>query len=249
MSRGSGAGYDRHITIFSPEGRLYQVEYAFKAVKSVGVTSIAVRGKDSVCFVTQKKVPDKLIDETSVSNLFPITRGVAMLATGLTADARNLVLRARHEAAEFRFKFGYDVPVDYLARRLADMAQVYTQQAYMRPLGVATILIGLDDEFGPQLYKCDPAGYFVGYKATGAGAKEQEATNFLEKKLKDGKHASMGADEAVQLAISSLQGVLSEDMKATEIEVGIVSEEGGRAFRVLTTEEIEAHLTAISERD
>ncbi|CAI5947374.1 unnamed protein product, partial [Closterium sp. NIES-65] len=203
MSRGSGAGYD---------------QYAFKAVKSVGVTSIAVRGKDSVCFVTQKKVPDKLIDETSVTNLYPVTKGIGMLATGLTADARSLVLRARHEAAEFRFKLGYDVPVDYLARRLADMAQVYTQQAYMRPLGVATMLIGIDDEFGPMLYKCDPAGYYVGYKATGAGAKEQEAINFLEKKLKDGKHQNLTADEAVQLAISALQGVLSEDMKATEIE-------------------------------
>eukprot|EP00475_Leptophrys_vorax_P024687 TRINITY_DN34118_c0_g1_i1.p1 TRINITY_DN34118_c0_g1~~TRINITY_DN34118_c0_g1_i1.p1 ORF type:complete len:249 (+),score=30.12 TRINITY_DN34118_c0_g1_i1:254-1000(+) len=248
MSRGSGAGYDRHITIFSPEGRLYQVEYAFKAVKSVAVTSIAVRGKDSVCFVTQKKVPDKLTDETSVTNLFAINTKIGMLATGLTADARNLVLRARNEAAEFRFKFGYDVPVDYLARRLADMAQVYTQQAYMRPLGVATMLIGIDDELGPQLFKCDPAGYFVGYKATGAGAKEQEAVNFLEKKLKDGKHQTLTADEAIQLAISALQGVLSEDMKANEIEVGVV---GGQdpLFRTLSADEIEAHLTAISERD
>ncbi|CAI6002500.1 unnamed protein product [Closterium sp. NIES-64] len=236
MSRGSGAGYDRHITIFSPEGRLYQVEYAFKAVKSVGVTSIAVRGKDSVCFVTQKKVPDKLIDETSVTNLYPVTKGIGMLATGLTADARSLVLRARHEAAEFRFKLGYDVPVDYLARRLADMAQVYTQQAYMRPLGVATMLIGIDDEFGPMLYKCDPAGYYVGYKATGAGAKEQEAINFLEKKLKDGKHQNLTADEAVQLAISALQGVLSEDMKATEIEHLISALQGVLSEHMKATE-------------
>ncbi|CAI5467648.1 unnamed protein product [Closterium sp. Yama58-4] len=184
MSRGSGAGYDRHII---PSSRL----------KAASI-KLNMRSRQS------------------------ITKGIGMLATGLTADARSLVLRARHEAAEFRFKLGYDVPVDYLARRLADMAQVYTQQAYMRPLGVATMLIGIDDEFGPMLYKCDPAGYYVGYKATGAGAKEQEAINFLEKKLKDGKHQNLTSDEAVQLAISALQGVLSEDMKANEIEVGLV---------------------------
>ncbi|KAF6136715.1 hypothetical protein GIB67_018718 [Kingdonia uniflora] len=164
MSRGSGAGYDRHITIFSPEGRLYQVEYAFKAVKASGITSIGVRGKDSVCVVTQKKVPDKLLDQTSVTHLFGITKRTGLLATGMTADARSLVQQARGQAVEYRLKWGYEMPVDVLAKWIADKAQVYTQHAYMRPLGVAAMVLGIDEETGPLLFKCDPAGHFFGHK-------------------------------------------------------------------------------------
>ncbi|KAJ6824028.1 proteasome subunit alpha type-6 [Iris pallida] len=246
MSRGTGAGYDRHITIFSPEGRLYQVEYAFKAVKAAGITSIGVRGKDSVCVVTQKKVPDKLLDQTSVTHLFQITKFLGLLATGMTADARSLVHQARNEAAEFRFKWGYEMPVDVLAKWIADKSQIYTQHAYMRPLGVAAMILGIDDENGPQLFKCDPAGHFFGHKATSAGLKEQEAINFLEKKMKN--DPSFSYDETVQTAISALQSVLQEDFKATEIEVGVVRKDDP-GFKVLTTEEIDEHLTAISERD
>ncbi|KAG2298046.1 hypothetical protein Bca52824_034518 [Brassica carinata] len=246
MSRGSGGGYDRHITIFSPEGRLFQVEYAFKAVKAAGITSIGVRGKDSVCVVTQKKVPDKLLDQSSVSHLFPVTKYLGLLATGMTADSRSLVTQARNEAAEFRFQYGYEMPADILARWIADKSQVYTQHAYMRPLGVVAMVLGIDEERGPLLYKCDPAGHFYGHKATSAGMKEQEAINFLEKKMKE--NPAFTYDETVQTAISALQSVLQEDFKATEIEVGVVRADNP-IFRCLETEEIEEHLTAISERD
>ncbi|XP_068663303.1 proteasome subunit alpha type-6 [Aristolochia californica] len=246
MSRGTGAGYDRHITIFSPEGRLYQVEYAFKAVKASGITSIGVRGKDSVCVVTQKKVPDKLLDQTSVTHLFPITKHLGLLATGMTADARSLVQQARKEAAEYRFRWGYYMPADVLAKWIADKSQIYTQHAYMRPLGVAAMVLGIDAEKGPQLFKCDPAGHFFGHKATSAGLKEQEAINFLEKKMKN--NPAFSYEETVQTAISALQSVLQEDFKPTEIEVGVVGKENP-VFRVLSTEEIDEHLTAISERD
>ncbi|KAG5378284.1 hypothetical protein IGI04_026126 [Brassica rapa subsp. trilocularis] len=268
MSRGSGGGYDRHITIFSPEGRLFQVEYAFKAVKAAGITSIGVRGKDSVCVVTQKKVPDKLLDQSSVSHLFPVTKYLGLLATGMTADSRSLVTQARNEAAEFRFQYGYEMPADILAKwytlplplcvtqnlltmdvcadRIADKSQVYTQHAYMRPLGVVAMVLGMDEERGPLLYKCDPAGHFYGHKATSAGMKEQEAINFLEKKMKE--NPAFTYDETVQTAISALQSVLQEDFKATEIEVGVVRADNP-IFRSLETEEIEEHLTAISERD
>ncbi|RUP50509.1 nucleophile aminohydrolase [Jimgerdemannia flammicorona] len=166
--------------------------------------------------------------------------------TGMIADARSQVTRARQEAAEFRYKFGYEIPTDQLAKRVANVNQVYTQHAAMRPLGVSMILIGYDDERGPQLYKCDPAGYYVGYKATAAGAKQQEALNHLEKKLK--KEPQLDEEETVELAITTLSSILAADFKSSEIEVGLVSSTSPK-FRTLSEAEIEEHLQKIVEKD
>lgn len=126
----------------------------------------------------------------------------------------------------------------------------------MRPYGVATTLISLDSEFGPQLFKCDPAGYYIGYKGTAAGPKQQEALNHLEKKLRNKDHAPGDWREVTELAITTLSTVLSMDFKKGEIEIGIVG--GPRAdgqegtdpgFRTLTEDEIDERLQAIAEKD
>lgn len=153
--------------------------------------------------------------------------------------------RLRYEAQEYTSKYGYEVPCHVLAQRLADLSQINTQHASMRALGVITMLVSVDDEKGPQLYKIDPAGHFWGYKATSAGTKEQEAQNYLEKKIK--ANPAMDETTTTQTAIMCLQSVLSADFKSTEIEVGIVVRDS--RFRKLTEDEIDAHLTAISERD
>merc|ERR1712083_411281 len=251
MARGSSAGYDRHITIFSPEGRLYQVEYAFKAIKTSGLTSVGVRGSDSCVVLTQRKVPDKLHDPDSVTNMYHVTDKIGLVMTGMVPDARASVSRLRAEAAQFKFDNGYDIPVSYLAKRAADLAQVYTQHANMRPLGIAMIIVGIDVEGDvkiPQLYRCDPAGYFVGYKATSAGQKEQEANNFLEKRFKTDSNPSLSYDDTVQLALACLQNVMGSDLKASDIEVSVMRNENLK-FTRLTADEVEAHLTALAERD
>jgi len=246
MSRASSAGFDRHITVFSPEGNLYQVEYAFKAVKTPGLTSIGVRGKDSVVLVTQKKVADKLLDPASVTNIFKINASIGCVSTGLIADAKNQVQRARHEAAQFEYENGYPIPVEQLAHRTANVAQVYTQHAFMRALGVVAIYGGIDEEKGPSLFRVDPAGHYVGMKACAAGTKEQEANNFLEKKIKE--NANLTFDETVELAVIALQTCVGSDLKPTDLEVAICTK-ADPVFKKLSVAEIDLHLTRISDRD
>jgi 20S proteasome subunit alpha 1 len=194
-------------------------------------------------------VPDKLLDPDSVTYVYQISPGIGAVVTGQSPDANAEVDRARVEAVQFRYNHGYEMPCDALAKRLANINQVYTQRAYMRPLGVATTLISVDDEFGPQLYKCDPAGYYVGYKATATGPKQQEAMNYLDKKLKNKDYAPGDWKAVVELGITALSSVLAVDFRKNDVEVGVVGVDGDRSFRKLTSDEIDDRLVAIAEQD
>mgnify|MGYP006052481761 FL=1 len=135
----------------------------------------AVCARADVCVCAPMQ--DKLIDASDVTHMYKITKHVGMCATGKGPDIRDIVQKARKKAADFKQSYGYEIPVDVLANILADEFQVYTQHAYMRPLAVMVMLVAIDDERGPSLFKCDPAGYYVGYSATSAGPKAVSYTH------------------------------------------------------------------------
>ena len=274
MSRSNSGGFDRYITVFSPEGRLYQVEYAFKAINTGGQTSIGIRGIDTVVVATHKRVPDRLIDASTIGHLYKLTDNIGCVMTGMTPDCRSQVQRSRYEAAHFRYKHGCEINPEQLTRKVSDYAQVHTQSAEMRPLGCAMLLAGWDPERGVQLYRSDPAGYMAGFRAVAVGVKHMEATAWLEKKLR--KHTGATRDDVVLLALGCLSQVLAQDFKPAELEIGIVSTDarepqpapgailpalsgtsGGTRdasarvglWRVLSEQEIDGFLTRLAEKD
>ncbi|KAH7649811.1 hypothetical protein FG379_002525 [Cryptosporidium bovis] len=252
MSRSSQSLHDRHITIFSPEGKLYQIEYTFRAVKNSNITAVAIKGEDSACIVCEKKVPnqqgqqDKLLDQSYVTSLYRVRRHIGAVMLGLTPDCKSLITKCREIAGKYAFDNGVEIPVSYLSHKIADVNQLYTQHASMRLLGASGMFISIDDEDGPSIFKIDPAGYFASYKACAVGTKEREGNNALEKVIKN--ESLKTQEEVVSAGINCLKTVLGVEFKADDIEVGIVTK-SNQEFRLLTVSEIDNYLTIIAERD
>lgn len=217
------------------------LEYAFKAINQAGITSVGLRGSDSVCVVSQRKIGDKAVDPKSITHVYRLTENIGACITGSLPDCMAQIQRARYEAANYQYKFGLPISVRLLARRMADIAQVYTQNAEMRPLGTSMMLVSFEDN-KPQLFKTDPAGYYCGYRGCSVGVKAAECSNYLEKKLR--KRQDYDKTETIRMAVRALSQSVGVDFKPKELEVGFADSSG--SFRILSDEEIEEHLNAIA---
>ncbi|MBI5036564.1 archaeal proteasome endopeptidase complex subunit alpha [Candidatus Micrarchaeota archaeon] len=225
----SQAAYDRAITVFSPDGRLFQVEYAREAVKT-GSTSIGVVCEDGIVLLAHKRATSPLVIGGSTEKIFTIDAHIAASSSGLVADARKLVDYARLEAQKHRLTFNEQIPVEVLSKHIGDHIQFYTQYAGVRPYGVSFLIAGADG--GLRLYETDPSGALFEYKAAAIGAGKKAVEELLEKEYKDG----MVLDEGVRLAVKAIRKVVEGKLTANTFDLAIISKDDGKV-RVLSKEE------------
>ena len=225
--------YDRAITVFSPDGRLFQVEYAREAVKR-GTTTVGIKYNGGVVLLVEKRVGSRLIEPDSIEKVFKIDGNVGCATSGLVADARALVDRARIECQTNRFNYGEQMPIEILVKKLCDFKQSYTQYGGVRPFGTALLVAGVD-EHGEHLYETDPSGAMTSYKAVGIGAGRNEVAEIFEEDYKEG----MTEKQAILLGIKSLQKSNEEKFNIKNVEIANVSMDKG--FYNLTKQEIKKY--------
>jgi len=232
-----GFGYDRAITIFSPDGRLFQVEYALEAVKR-GTTAVGVRCPEGVVLAVEKRIVPL---QESVEKIFIIDDHIGTAIAGLTSDARILVAEARLQAQLNKLNYDAPIPVEILTKKIGDLKQLYTQHAGVRPFGVALLIAGVDD-YGPHLYVTDPSGTYWGYKATAIGAGASSAMEVLEKEYKD----NLDIDSATLLALKSLKKAMGSEFDPKKVEVAVALMKT-KKFEKLSPEEVEKYFQKLGE--
>ena len=226
--------YDRAITVFSPDGRLFQVEYARVAVTR-GNTTAGLKFKNGIVLMADKKISSRLVETSSIEKIFQIDEHIGCATSGLVADARVLVDYARLVSQINKVAYSEKISVDMLVKKICDYKQNYTQYGGVRPFGTALLVAGVDD-LGIHLFETDPSGALVSYKAGSIGAGRNTVMELFEEKYKD----AMGMDEAILLGLEALQKSSEEKMDAKTIEVSVIIE--GEKFRRLAEQEIQSYI-------
>lgn len=175
-----GTGYDLSASQFSPDGRVFQVEYANKAVENSG-TVIALRGSDGIVMAVEKLVASKLYEPGTNRRLFTVDRHIGVAVAGLLADAKAIVERAKEEASSYRSQYGSAAPLKYLKDRVALYMHAYTMYSALRPFGASLLFASYDALDGPQLFCLEPSGLSYGYLGCAIGKAKQAAKTEIEK--------------------------------------------------------------------
>ncbi len=232
MIGGGQIKYDRALTVFSPEGRLYQVEYALEAVRR-GTIAVAIKSKEDVCLAAQIRIPSKLMDPDSIDKIFQIDEHIGVAISGLHADSRTLINYARVQAQSFRLTYDEPVRMNMLVKTIADLKQMYTQYGGIRPFGCALFFIGIDST-GPQIYTTSPSGIYRPYKAYALGSGEAQAREHIQTNYKE----NMSFKEIVDLALNAIKESVEEDLSKDTIRIAYVKSSEDNKFKTCTKDEI-----------
>jgi len=237
--------YDRGVNTFSPEGRLFQVEYAIEAIK-LGSTAVGLQTKDGCVLAVEKRLTSPLLEPSSIEKIAEIDSHIGAAMSGLVADARTLVDHARVEAQNHTFTYDEPIGVEALTQGVCDLALAFgegqdgdQEKRMSRPFGVALLIAGYDDLDGPQLFVSDPAGTYVRYQAKAIGAGSEGAQSQLEEAYSE----SMTLEEAEELVLSTLKQVMEEKINTENVELARVTPEKG--FHLATLEEVGAVLSRL----
>jgi proteasome alpha subunit len=204
----AAAGYDRAITVFSPDGRLYQVEYAIETVRR-GTLALGIKSKDGIILAVEEK-PRKLQNSEVTQKIFQVDDHIGVAAAGYIPDARSQVDNARFFSQSNRMIYDEPIEVESVAKHLADQCQQFTQYAGVRPFGVALIIAGIDKS-GSTIFLTDPSGTYISYDAVAIGAGSDQVTEYLEKYYKK----DLSFEDAATLAIESIY-LVSEEKEGTK---------------------------------
>ncbi len=209
--------YDRGITIFSPDGRLYQVEYAREAVKR-GTASVGIRAADGVALAADKRARSPLMEPESIEKLHKADDHVGIASAGHVADARQLIDFARRQTQVNRLRYGEAVGIENLTKTITDHIQQYTQIGGARPFGVALIVGGIDDG-EPRLFETDPSGTPYEWQALSVGSDRNDLREYLEAEYEEG----LSIDEAVGLALDTLAEANDGELAPDGVDVATIT--------------------------
>jgi proteasome alpha subunit len=225
-------GYDRSITMFSPDGRLLQVEYAKKTVKQ-GSTSIGIACKDGVVFVSDKRISSPLLVSEAVEKMFKIDDHIAATASGIISDARVLIDRAQLKAQQHSVTYDSKIDVLTIVKDMCDLKQICTQSAGLRPFGVSLLVGGVEEDGTIKLFVTEPYGLYFQYKATVIGEGDVEIEPVLQKKYK----ANISVDEGLKLGLSLLRDFLKEEFDTERIDAGYIDVKD-KKFKKLSSDDL-----------
>jgi len=244
MGKWTNTSFDKNIISFSPEGRIYQVEYAIRAADISGSTCIAIKGLNTVCMIEEEKFLTYDIPSLDSISL-QLNRYTGCVCSGIPGDLSYLVSEIIQEFCQFNEKNGHEISIDQLANSISIKNQILTQQCLTRLLGVKTIFFGIDKEIGPMIIKMDSSGYFTSHSICAIGGKSNDFKTYIQKNDISHDFKYFNYEKIVTFTISLIQNILKNDLRAINLKITVISLE--KEFQILSLFEIENYLEKINK--